>query len=87
MYRVPVVVVVEVMFGSPSIRIQVSYRTETCTTSDTSLPTWYRTTQLTCPAGAGSGASRTAYLPAGFGPLVTAQPLGKSEPCGPEAQE
>jgi hypothetical protein len=26
----------------------MSYLTETCTTSDTSLPTWYRTTKLTC---------------------------------------
>src|SRR5262245_59335547 len=30
------------------IRLRVSYLTETCTTSDTSLPTWYRTTKLTC---------------------------------------
>src|SRR5262249_50065465 len=44
MYRVPAVVVVEGMCGSPSARIVVSYLTETCTTSDTSLPTWYRTT-------------------------------------------
>src|SRR5262245_20122583 len=34
------------MFGSPSPRIPVSCLTETCTTSDTSLATWYRTTQL-----------------------------------------
>ena len=26
----------------------VSYLMETCTTSDTSLATWYRTTKLTC---------------------------------------
>src|SRR5262249_2141336 len=52
MYSVPVVVVVVVMSGSPSARIQVSYLTETCTTADTSLPTWYRTTPLTSrPAG------------------------------------
>src|SRR5262249_42538263 len=50
MYSVPVVVVV--MNRSPSKRIAVSYLTETCTTSDTSLPTWYRTTKLTCRAEA-----------------------------------
>src|SRR5262249_7579511 len=32
-------------------RVRVSYPTETCTTSNTSLPTWYRTMRLTCPGG------------------------------------
>src|SRR5262245_24033645 len=36
------------MVRSPSARIRVSSRTETCTTSDTPLPTWYRTIKLTC---------------------------------------
>ena len=39
-------VVVVVMSGSPSSRLMGSYLTETCTTSDTSLTTWYRTTKL-----------------------------------------
>src|SRR5262249_35382919 len=42
MYRVRVVV----MLRSPSSGIKVSSRTETGTTSDTSLPTWYRTIKL-----------------------------------------
>src|SRR5262249_59927570 len=46
MYSVPVVGVVVVMLRSPSTRKRVSYLTETCTTSDTSPPTWYRTTKL-----------------------------------------
>src|SRR5262249_15016383 len=48
MYRVAVGVGVVVRVRSPSARIPVSYLTETCTTSDTSLPTWYRTTGLSC---------------------------------------
>ena len=44
MYSVPVVVAV--MVCSPSARKQESYLTETCTTSDTSLPTWYQTTRI-----------------------------------------
>ena len=45
----------------------MSYLKETCTTSDTSLPTWYRTTPLTCPAGAGRDELLESYLPAGAG--------------------
>src|ERR1700687_5762190 len=36
---------------------------ETCTTSDTSLPTWYRTTKLTDPIG---NSTYTVYLDASY---------------------
>src|SRR5262249_7639918 len=46
------------------IRVQGSYRTETCTTSDTSLPTWYRTTQFSSRAGGEGVETRKAVKPA-----------------------
>src|SRR4051794_2561345 len=61
MYRARVAVVVVVMFSSPWVWMSVSYQTETCTTSDTSLPTWYRTTQL-CGGPLGSMSSDVTQM-------------------------
>src|SRR5262249_62315232 len=64
--RVPFVVVVAVMDRSPSARRRAPYPTETCTTSDTSLPTWYRTTPLSSGGGSVSYEPRISYCPRGL---------------------
>src|SRR5262249_39035652 len=58
-YSVAVVVVVVVRCRAPSSRKQVSYLPATCTTSDTSLPTWYRTTK--CWLGEASRPASPAF--------------------------
>src|SRR5262249_23159750 len=64
---------------------------ETCTTSDTSLPTWYRTTEFSSRAGDRDVEPRTAVMPARSAscrPFLCDQspPVGMSSPGSPPSR-